>query len=236
MFFSRFLINAFSNVKVACGEKAGKYLYGNRRKYIVLKNGIDLNKYFNVTDKQVAELKKELKINKNDVIIGHVGRFEKVKNHTFFISLAKKFRAKKLRYKIVLVGNGSEFDNIKSMVENEGVSEYFVLTGIRNDIEVFMKMFDIFLMPSLYEGFPLVVVEALAGDNVCFLSDNISKETNVIEGRVKFFNLNINLEELIAQIQCVKKEGVDLNGELKKGGFSICDMVNKLVNIYMSKE
>lgn len=122
------------------------------------------------------------------------------------------------------------------MIESEGLSQYFVLTGIRTNIEVFMKMFDIFLMPSLYEGFPLVVVEALAGDNVCFLSDNISKETNVIEGRVKFFNLNANLDDLIIQIQCVKKESVDLNGELTKSGFSICDIVKKLTDIYMSKE
>ena len=236
MGFSRFLINTFSNVKVACGEKAGRYLYGKRRKYIVLKNGIDLNKYFSVTDKQVAELKNELNIDQNNIIIGHVGRFEKVKNHIFFINLAKNFKDKKLKYKIVLVGNGSEFDNIKNMIESEGLSQYFVLTGIRTNIEVFMKMFDIFLMPSLYEGFPLVVVEALAGDNVCFLSDNISKETNVIEGRVKFFNLNVNLDDLIIQIQCVKKESVDLNGELTKSGFSICDIVKKLTDIYMSKE
>lgn len=232
MRFSRFLINLFSNVKIACGEKAGEYLYGKNKKIIILKNGIDLDKYLNVTKKETEKLKAELGI-EEDFVIGHVGRFEKVKNHNFFIELAREIKKEKLNYKIVLVGNGSEYENIKNRIINENLSQYFILTGIRDDIHIFMNMFDIFIMPSLYEGFPLVVVEALAGNCICYLSNNISKETKIIEERVNFFDLNIEMKDLIENIKNTKKEKIDIKNKLIDSGFSIKDMTNKLSEIYL---
>lgn len=234
---SRFLINTFSNVKIACGEEAGIYLYGKRKKFIILKNGIDLEKYEKVTKEEVERLKLELVIQSDELIIGNVGRFEKVKNQEYFIDLAKTMKSLNMKFKIVLVGNGSSWNNIVNLVEASNLKEYFVMPGLRTDIPTFMKMFDIFLMPSLYEGFPLTVVEALAGDNICYLSNNIPKETKIIDSRVHFFDLNEEKEELINNIKDNLKNKTEINvkEELTKQGFSIKDMTKRISEIYLEK-
>lgn len=231
---SRFLINMFSNVKISCGEKAGKYLYGNKQKFIILNNGIDLEKYTSVTIEQVEKLKEELGIKKDEFIIGHVGSFLEVKNQEFFIGIARELINMEKKFKIVLVGYGEKFDYIKDLIKKEKLEEYFVMPGIRNDIPVFMNMFDIFIMPSLYEGFPLSVVESLAGDNICYLSTNISKETNIIEGRVYFFDLNIDKRKLINNIydEFKSKKNINIEQELTDKGFSIDGMVKQISSVY----
>ena len=168
MNFSRILINLFSNVKISCSELAGTYLYGENKKYIILKNGIDLDNYKNISLKNIKNIKEQLFINDKELIIGHVGNFLKVKNQKYFIDLAKCLLKKKIIFKIVLVGSGKEYENISNLINKENLNDYFILLGLRSDINILMHMFDIFVMPSLYEGFPLSVVEALAGNNICF--------------------------------------------------------------------
>ena len=208
-------------------------MFGNNT-YKIIKNGIDLRKYENVTEQQVLNLKKELNITNEEFLIGHVGRFEKVKNHEYFLKLAKSMKELKKQFKIVLVGDGTERNNIKNEISKENIDKYFVLPGDRNDINVFMKMFDVFIMPSLYEGFPLVVVEALAGDNICYLSDNISKETNIIKNRVHFFNINDDVKKLINQIDkdLEQKEKIKIYDLIREQGYAIKDITNEIEKIY----
>lgn len=230
--FSKIMINRFSNVKLSCGEKAGEYLY-TKKDYIIFNNGIDLEKYTEVTKEQCYELRKELDIKEKDFVIGHVGRFEKVKNQIYFIELAKEMKKNRNDFKIVLVGNGTLFESIKNKIIDEGLEKFFVLPGLRNDINVFMNMFDIFILPSLYEGFPLVVVEALAGKNNCYISKNVSSETKVIDNMVNFFDLNENISILINKINKSKKiENINIEQILKEKGYSIVDMTKKIEQIY----
>ena len=233
-FFSKLIIKFFSNIKLACGEMAGKYLFG-KSNFTILNNGIDIGIYKAITDEQVNKLKKELNISKDKFIIGHVGRFVDVKNQEYFIKLAKNMQKLRDDFIIVLVGQGTNFDKIKKLIKENNLQEYFILPGLRDDIPVFMKMFDVFVMPSIYEGFPLVVVEALAGDNICFLSDKISKETDIIKSRVYFFNLNEDLGELCKNIiqKCEKKEEIDIYKLIEEKGFSNDKIAKKIQNIYL---
>lgn len=233
-FIARSLINKYATTKLACGEKAGQYLYG-KKDFSVINNGINIDSYYNITDSQITDLKNEMGINENDLIIGHVGRFAKVKNQEFFIEFANTLQKENQNFKILLVGNGDNFEIIKNKIKENKLEQYFIMPGLRKDIPVFMKMFDIFIMPSLYEGFPLVVVEALAGDDICFLSDTISKETNVIPERVSYFNLNDNLEDLVNKMlkKYKEKETIDVLKELEQKGYSNKKIAEKLQSIYL---
>lgn len=232
--FSKLLIKIFSNIKLACGEMAGQYLFG-KSNFTILNNGIDLEKYRSITDEQVDKLKEELNISKDKFVIGHVGRFVDIKNQEYFIELAKNMQKLHNDFVIVLVGHGIDFDRIKKLIEENNLQKYFMLPGLREDIPIFMKMFDVFVMPSLYEGFPLVVVEALAGDNICFLSDRISKETNIIESRVIFFSLTGDVEELCENIiqECEQKEKIDIYKLIEEKGFSNDKIAKKIQDIYL---
>ncbi len=235
MSIMRILINKYSNVKISCGEDAGKYLYGKNKKFIILKNGIDLEKFINVSNEDIQKLKKELKIGQDDFVIGHVGSFIEVKNQEYFIGLAKELVKQNKKCKIVLVGQGKRYDYINELIKKNNLENYFVMPGLREDIPIFMNMFDVFIMPSLYEGFPLVVVEALAGDNICYLSNNIPKETNIIESRVYFFELNCSKNDLIYDIEnkIKNKQKIDIKEKLTEQGFSIKRMTQIISDIYL---
>lgn len=232
--FSRFLIKITSNVKLSCGELAGKYLYKNSH-YQIFNNGVDLDKFMNISQEEIENLKKEFLIKQDDFVIGHVGRFEPVKNHMFFISLAKQLLKEGKKFKIALVGSGSKYEEIKELVQKEQLENYILLPGARDDIPVWMNIFDIFVFPSLYEGFPLVVVEALAGKNKCYLSDKISKETNIIDDMVEFFSLEEPMNKVTQQILKVTSniEKDVIKEELIKKGYSIKDSVDTITNIYL---
>lgn len=233
--FSKFLINLFTNIRISCGKDAGQYLYGKNKSYILLKNGIDLEKYYNVSSKEVNKLKKELKISNQDIIIGHVGSFQKLKNQIYFIDLAKELQNQNKKFKIVLVGVGECRNNVLETIKKEKLEDHFVLPGLRSDINIFMKMFDVFLMPSKYEGFPLTVVEALAGDNICFLSNNIPKETRLIDSRVYFFDLNEDKRMLVKKIfdKLENKKSEDIISILTEKGFSSKRMAEIISDIYL---
>lgn len=235
---SKLLIKLFSNVKIACGEKAGEYLYGNS-KFRIINNGIDLEKYQNVSKEQCKIVKEELGILENELVIGNVARFEKVKNHNFFIDFAKELKNNRKDFKILLVGNGSLYNKFKEMIKKEKLEKYFIMPGIRDDINVLMNIMDIFVMPSLYEGFPLVVVEALAAGTPCLLSDTISKETDIIEDMVKYFNLNESIEAIISKMVClmkVKEMNINSTYLLEKSGFSIKRTTEQIEKIYLLGE
>lgn len=232
--FSRLLISMFSNVKLACGEKAGKYLYKSN-KFEIINNGIDLDAFTNVSNENVNSLKRELNIEKDSLIIGNVARIEEVKNQQFLISIAKALILKKIKFKIVIVGNGSLLQKLIIKISKENLEKYFIFTGLRTDINIFMNLFDVFFMPSLYEGFPLVVAEALAGNNICYLSDTISNETNVIESYINYFNLNDSPDKIVERMlkSIENKDKVNVKKILKNKGFSIKDTTNKISNIYL---
>ena len=137
-------------------------------------------------------------------------------------------------FKIILVGDGTQKQEVEKKVKKEKLEKYFVFTGVRDDINVCMKMFDIFVMPSLYEGFPLVVVEALAGENICYLSDSISKETDIIKDKIEYFNIFENKQKLVNLIINNKDKNNTINviQELKDKGYSIKNTAEKISQIY----
>lgn len=185
--FFKYLIENNATEIVACGKMAGEFLYGSKMNFKILKNGINLKEYQEVTDASLMQLKKELGISNKEFIVGHVGRFSTMKNHHFIIELAEQLKEHS-EIVFVMVGDGEEFDNIQDMAEQKQLN--CVFTGRRSDVSKLMCMFDMLILPSLPgEGFPMTLVEAQAGGCKCLVSDNVTKEADLGLGLVTYHSI-----------------------------------------------
>ena len=150
---------------MCCSELAGRWLFGDKAydegKVYLLNNAIDLDKF--KYDKKIKDKKrKELGIKEDTIVIGHIGRFVAQKNHTFLIDIFNQFHKKEKNSILLLAGQGPLQEEIKNKVRELGLDDSVRFLGQRNDANELYQVFDVFLLPSLYEGLPVVGVEAQA--------------------------------------------------------------------------
>lgn len=154
---------------VACGTDAGKYMYGNH-KFIFLPNAMDLNK-FEFNDEVRTKIRNKLKIEDDEFLIGHIGRFTDQKNHKFIININKKLKNK---IKIVLIGDGENKQEIEKLVSKYKMNNV-IFTGIISNPYDYYNAFDLLILPSLWEGLPVVSIEAQANGLNCIISSNVDQ-------------------------------------------------------------
>ena len=145
----------YANNYFACTEYAGKWLFGKkvveRKELNVINHAIDFKKFeFNENTRE--ELRKELGIKEDVLVIGHVGRFMKQKNHEFLIDVFEKAIKQDDNIYLILVGQGPLEDKIKEMAKEKGIENKILFLGQRNDVNKLYQAMDIFVLPSLYEG------------------------------------------------------------------------------------
>ena len=162
---------------IACSEAAGEWLFG-KGKYIVLPNAIDIEKFkFNLHVRK--RIRDEFKINEDEFVIGHVGKFVEAKNHGFLVEIFSKYHSKHPNSKLLLVGDGILRTQIESCIKNSGCADAIILAGLRSDISDLVQAFDVFVFPSIHEGLPLSVLEAQSSGLPCIISSNIDKKVAV---------------------------------------------------------
>jgi len=230
----RIIIDKYSNIKLACGNNASNYLFGTTNNVKIIYNGINLEKFENVDKKEVKKLIEKYDIT-SQIIIGHIGRFADVKNHKFFIQIAKTLKERNIDFKIIFVGDGPNFDSIKKIVSQNSLDNYFIFAGGQSDTPLYYSLFDVFVMPSLYEGFPISAVEALATGVPCVLSNTITDEVNIIKNSCSFLDLNDSINKWCDEIVKLSRNKLDKEKNckiLEKKGFSIDSTVKELVHIY----
>lgn len=172
---------------LACSNEAGIGLYGQDQPFQFVPNGIDLDQYRNVPETK-ATIRERLSLPQEAVVIGHIGRFEEQKNHQFLMQIMKEVIKQHPNSYLLSIGTGRLFGETKKLAEELGIKEHVLFLGERNDIPELMKAMDIFLMPSLYEGLPMVAIEAQAANLKIVLSDEISPDT-VLSENVTFVSL-----------------------------------------------
>lgn len=189
-FLCRPFLRFFSTDYCACSKAAAQWMFGYKLiakgKVNIINNAIDTKKFvFNerIRDKN----RKELKID-NKLVIGHIGRFDYQKNHTFLIDIFKEIHVKNEDTVLMLVGKGELEANIRAKVERLGLSNSVIFSGIRTDIPDLLQMMDVFLFPSHFEGLGIVLVEAQATGLQCVISDVVPDEA-VITDLVKKVSL-----------------------------------------------
>ncbi len=174
----------FATDYFCCSELAGRWLFGNRtynqHKVYLLNNAIDTQHYqFNLLNRKIK--RKELSLNQSQIVIGHIGRFVVQKNHDFLIKIFQEIHKKNEDTVLVMVGEGPLLEEMKQKVNRLNLSDCVIFTGQRDDTNQLYSAFDMLLLPSLYEGLPVVGVEAQTSGLLCVLSDDITKETKVLE-------------------------------------------------------
>ena len=189
----------------ACSEAAGIAVFGKKAqesgRVIFVPNAIDTDAF--AFDEDVRrQIRDQYHIPENAFVIGHVGRFDPVKNHVFlirtFTDLVRQHSDQDFR--LMLVGGGSLMEQCRQQLEQAGLAGKAVFTG-KCDPQTTARMyqtFDMFAFPSLYEGLPGTVIEALSSGLTCLISDTITREVCVTD-QVRQMPISEGSEEAWAQ-------------------------------------
>lgn len=171
---------------MACGEEAGEYMYGKRRmkkkKILIVNNAIDLD-YYKKDNSLREQERRSLGIDNDTLLIGHVGRFSEQKNHLRLLGIFKELNNRNTESKLLLVGTGELDEIIKNRVRELQLEDSVIFYGTTQDMKKVYSAMDIFVLPSLYEGLPVVSVEVQAAEIPAVFSDTVSKEcklTNLV--------------------------------------------------------
>lgn len=166
----------------ACGETAGRWMYGNRRydKGLVtlMPNAIDVRRFAYDPEARLR-LRREMGFAPGAFVVGHVGRFVRQKNHGFLLEIFARVCALRPDAQLLLVGDRELEPQVRARVKAMGLEDRTVFTGARRDVDKLYSAMDVFCLPSLYEGMPLVAWEAQANGLPCFLSDVITPEAQL---------------------------------------------------------
>lgn len=221
----------------ACSKSAGVWLYGskscNKRNFYVLNNAIDLKK-FAFSDSARNSKRKEFNV-EGKFILGHVGRFNSVKNHKFLINIFDRVYSNNKNAVLMLVGEGELRQSLEEKVNNLGLKDNVIFTGIRSDIHELLQIMDVFILPSFYEGFPVSLIEAQASGLPCIVSNIITKDVN-ISGLVKFLSLDDSIELWVDEIMKYKSgfSREDTTDKIKNASFDVKENAKWLEKFYLN--
>lgn len=226
----------FANTYFACTEHAGRWLFGNKTfdkgLVTVINNGIDVDSYvFNENVRK--EKRKELNLKDSDIVIGHIGRFMKQKNHKFLIDIFKELYKENNNYKLMLIGQGPLQDEVKQKVKDLDIENAVMFLGQKNDANKYYQAMDLFLFPSLYEGLGMVFVEAQAAALPSVASTEVPVIAKVSD-RAYFIGLDQPIKvwkDIIAEV--INQDRKVDTKRIKDAGYDIVTEAKKLENKYL---
>lgn len=174
---------AFANKYWACSKLAGEWMYGKTAvkngKVTIIHNAIDLDRFAFNKEKR-DKLRRELDL-EGKFVVGHVGRFVKVKNHEFLIDAFEEVVLQKENAVLLLIGDGPLMGVIKEKVNNLGLTDKVIFLGVRSDVADLYNVMDVFVFPSLYEGLGLAALEAQKNGLPVIASTEVPTEVKVNE-------------------------------------------------------
>lgn len=226
----------FATDYFCCSELAGRWLFGNKTydqgKVYLLNNAIDVDK-FRYDEKIRREKRKELNIKDNQLVIGHIGRFVQQKNHDFLIDIFNEIHKQNKNTILLLAGDGPLKENIQNKVKELELEKSVQFLGQRSDANELYQAMDAFVLPSLYEGLPVVGVEAQAAGLPCFFSTDMTKETKILD-TTQFIKLTKNSKEwavkILKELKVFKRQ--DITVKITNNNFNMKNEAEKLEHKY----
>lgn len=248
--FAKIIFKPFAKLHAtdyfACSQYASRWMYGSRataaltdddhpiskyRRVRIMPNAIDTKKYsFNA--KSRAEIRKELHIPANAFVIGHIGRFCPQKNQGFLVDIFREILRQDKNAVLVMVGDGPDKELIQARAIAENVAPRVIFTGQRSDAEKLYSAFDCFLLPSNYEGLPVVGVEAQCSGLPCLFSNKVTPEIK-LTGTAQLLALGSPHDWACAAMCCKNLRDRNAPAILSEKGFDIFAAADQLKNYYL---
>lgn len=214
----------------ACSKAAGEWLFGNNAKFRVIKNAIDIDKF------KFSKAKRKAIRNQygwNDkYVIGHVGRFDYQKNQEFLIPILEQVRKLRKNAVLAFIGDGQMMSAVKEYAHKNGVDQNVFFLGSKDNVYEIYNAFDVFVLPSRFEGLGIVAIEAETNGLPCILSDKIPDDVKICDNvaMIPIQNRLRWVQMLVAENQT---RNLDNYKKIQAAGYSICDEAKELQNLYI---
>lgn len=213
---------------IACSKEAGDFLYPNNE-YILINNGIDPTR-FEYNKKTRKEIRNELNLD-DKFILGHIGRFNFQKNHDFLVDIFNEYIKLDTRAHLLLIGEGELETKIKDKLSQLNLLDHVTFAGVKSNTAPYYQAMDTFILPSVFEGLPYVLVEAQCSGLLSLASDQVDHNAKMIED---FYFLDLNNPSAWAQLLFEHRNYKRKDGKeaLIQHGFDLFDNVRTLENLY----
>lgn len=230
---ARWLLGQVSTCRLACGVAAAAYLFPKRQDVVTIPNAVDIDRF---ADASGAAVRSALQIREGQIVIVQIARFMPVKNQVRSVAIALALREAGIDFVLLLAGTGPEQLRIERLVRQHRLEDHVQLLGSRADIPELMTAADVMLMPSLYEGFPVVLVEAQAAGLPSVVSSVVAPEVDLQLGMVRFVGLDASDAQWVEAIQRAVidplPDAAERRRVLENLGYSSAVGVKRLVEVY----
>lgn len=237
-YFTRFFFRNIPDYCLGCSKSSIHWMIGNNKlktnKNKVIYCGIDIEKF---QYSQIDREKFRVKFNcKDNFLIGTVGRFCEQKNPMYILKIIKELKNMTSDFKFIWVGSGEMKNEIQEKAKEMDINDYIIFTGIQKDVSAVYSALDVFILPSIYEGNPIVGFEAQASGLKCLFSDTIVKESKVTKNTKFLPILNKNVKDWAVEILNNKKkyDRDNTSSELISAGQDLKSCALELEKIYNS--
>lgn len=234
--FAKFVIQRYGTHFIACGEAAAQFLFPQKKNYLLLPNSIELKRFVEIGLQEKGYLRQKYSIPEDYLLIIQVGRLQSVKNHHFSIQIAKELKRRSVSFKMFFVGSGELEDELTNKIFKSALNNDVIMTGTRTDIAQLMAGADFMLMPSFFEGFPVVLVESQAIGLPALVSDRVSREVDLALDLVQFLPLtdrvDIWVEAMLTKQYDRKFTSTQRMNMLSAKGFDVKSSAHKLIDNY----
>lgn len=230
----KWVLTRFSNIypthRIACSDKAGRWLFGEGHDYALFYNAIDLDSFAFDAEKR-RRTREALGITEETFVVGHIGRFMTQKNHAFLIAAFAKLVELVPDSLLLLAGDGELRAQTEEFVLRLGVADKVRFLGYRSDSDCLYQAFDCFALPSLYEGLPLVAVEAQRAGLRCLLSTTITREVALTDG-AEFYDID-SADEWARALESVSKKRDRIDAQVGLfAAYNVEDAARRLQDYY----
>lgn len=226
-------LTSIVDAKIAPSDLAAEYAFGSKAirngEVHYLHNALDLNLYTFSSESRAA-IRREFDISDDAFVIGHIGRFVAQKNHGFLLDVFAELLKRNPGARLVLVGKGALEGSMRERAKSMGILPGIIFTGVRPDIPTLLSSFDVFALPSFFEGMPNVVIEAQAAGLSCVVADTVTREAN-ITGDVKFLPLADAGLWADALLNAGKGGRHDKRGQMADAGYDVRNETSRFVSL-----